>query len=395
MLISEKSATIHRLRPYIVVFMSQSSASPSINWPAAVMFSITTLVTLVAVPWYGISFGYGLSAWLAYVLLTSMTELAITAGYHRLWSHNTYNAHWSLRLYYALFGAMALQNSILVWCSGHRTHHRFVDDVDKDPYSAKRGLWFSHMGWMLRNYESGKINLDNAKNLLKDPIVVWQHQYYLWIALAMNFAIPIGLGLIFGNIWEMVLLAGFLRIVTAHHFTFFINSIVHKWGSQPYTDENTARDNGFFAILTHGEGYHNFHHIFQNDYRNGVRWWQWDPTKWFIALAAFLGLAQDLKRISNFKIMRARVQMQFKRAQEKLEKNTGKEQWSKHLEDEYAQFKLMVERFTQLQADKYQDARRHLQEKWQSAALRTHYKELEYALKMQQKRMKLMLAQLA
>ena len=93
--------------------------------------------------------------------------------------------------------------------------------------------------------------------------------------------------------------------------------------------------------------------------------------------------------------MRARVQMQFNRAQEKLEKNTSKEQWSKHLEEEYAQFKLMLERFTQLQADKYQDARRHLHEKWQSAALRTHYKELEYALKMQQKRMKLMLAQLA
>src|SRR5690554_8093018 len=82
---------------------------------------------------------------------------------------------------------MALQNTVLDWCSGHRTHHRHVDDVDKDPYSAKRGLWFSHMGWMLRNYESSaSITFDNVKNLQKDPIVMWQYKYYLPIALGLR-----------------------------------------------------------------------------------------------------------------------------------------------------------------------------------------------------------------
>lgn len=371
-----------------------TSSRPPINWPAAIMFTFTTLVTVIAVPWYGISVGYSLAAWIAYFALTSMTELAITAGYHRLWSHNTYKAHWSLRLYYALFGAMALQNTILDWASGHRTHHRHVDDVEKDPYSAKRGLWFSHMGWMLRNYESGKVDFSNVKNLQADPIVQWQYKYYLPIALSMNIAIPVALGLLFNDLWGMILLAGFLRIVTAHHFTFFINSIVHKWGSQPYTDENTARDNGFFAILTHGEGYHNFHHIFQNDYRNGVRWWQWDPTKWFIALTSYLGLAKDLKRVSNFKIQRAKVQMQFKRAQAQLAASCQSENWAAVVEKEYDEFKQNLADWTDLQAEKYQQARRNLQEKWQKVALRTRYKELEYALKMQQKRMKLLLTQL-
>lgn len=367
-----------------------------INWPAAIMFSITTLVTLIAVPWYGISVGYGLAAWIAFFVLTAMTELAITAGYHRLWSHNTYKAHWSLRLYYALFGAMALQNTVLDWCSGHRTHHRHVDDVDNDPYSAKRGLWFSHMGWMLRNYESStKITFDNVRNLKKDPIVMWQYKYYVPIALGLNIMIPVALGLIFNQFWGMILLAGFLRIVTAHHFTFFINSIVHKWGKQPYTDENTARDNAFFAILTHGEGYHNFHHIFQNDYRNGVRWWQYDPTKWFIALTAWLGLSSDLKRVSNFKIQRAKVQMQFKRAQDKLAKSEQKDLWAELLEQEYEQFCVSLSEWTELQAGKYQEARRNLLDKWENATLHTRFKELEYSLKMQQKRLQLLVAQFA
>lgn len=366
-----------------------------INWTPAIMFAVTNLVAVIAVPWYGLAHGYSWSAVAAFVLLTWMTELAITAGYHRLWSHNAYQAHWSLRLFYALFGAMALQNTVLHWASGHRVHHRHVDDVDKDPYSARRGLWFSHMGWMLRKYPSGDVNFDNVKNLTKDPVVMWQYRYYLPIALGMNILIPVMLGLIFGDVWGMVLMAGFLRIVATHHFTFFINSIVHKWGSQPYTDENTARDNAFFAILTHGEGYHNYHHIFQTDYRNGIRWYQWDPTKWFIKTCSWLGLARDLNVVPEFKIQRAKLKMQFKRAQEKLAKSGSHEKWSVMLENEYEEFKAMLAHWTELQGQRYQETRRTLQEKWEGAALRTRVKELEYSLQMQQKRLKLMMAQFA
>jgi len=366
---------------------------PPINWVPALMFAFTNLVVIVAVPWYGLTHGYSLSTVVAYVLLTWLTELAITAGYHRLWSHNAYKAHWSLRLFYALFGAMALQNTILHWSSGHRVHHRHVDDVDLDPYSAKRGLWFSHMGWMVRTYPSGEVNFDNVKNLTKDPIVMWQYKYYLPIALGMNFAIPIGLGLMLNELWGMVLFAGFLRIVTTHHFTFFINSIAHKWGSQPYTDENTARDNALFAFLTHGEGYHNYHHIFQTDYRNGIRWYQWDPTKWFIKAASWVGFASDLNVVPEFKIQRAKLKMQFKRAQEKLDKTGAHDKWSAVLEKEYEDFRKMLADWTELQGQRVQETRRTLQEKWENAALRTRMKELEYSLLMQQKRLKLMVAQ--
>jgi stearoyl-CoA desaturase (delta-9 desaturase) len=214
-----------------------------------------------------------------------------------------------------LFGAMALQNSILIWGSQHRTHHRFVDDVDKDPYSAKRGFWFSHMGWILRNYPSGVNDFTNAKDLERDPIVMFQHRFYLPLALAMNIGLPLALGWAVGDLWGVFLLAGVLRLVVNHHFTFFINSLAHMWGSQPYTDENTARDNGALALFTYGEGYHNFHHIFQNDYRNGVKWYQFDPTKWVIAMLAGLKLATGLKRVPDLWIQRAQLAMQFKRVE--------------------------------------------------------------------------------
>ena len=265
-----------------------------INWVTAVVFTLTPLAALILVPWYGLTHGYGLSSWLLFAFLLLATGMSITAGYHRLWAHRAYQAHWIVRLFYMVFGTMALQNSVLIWASQHRTHHRFVDDVDRDPYSAKRGFWFSHIGWILRNYPSGENDFTNARDLERDPMVAFQHRWYVPLAVGLNFGIPLAFGLISGDVIGALLLGGVLRLVVNHHFTFFINSLAHMWGSQPYTDENTARDNGALAFLTYGEGYHNFHHIFQNDYRNRVRWWPYDPTKGRIATLSGLGLASRL-----------------------------------------------------------------------------------------------------
>ncbi len=103
------------------------------------------------------------------------------------------------------------------------------------------------------------------------------------LALATNIGLPLLLGILFHDVWGMLILAGVLRLVWSHHVTFFINSLAHMWGSRPYTEDNSARDNPVLAVITYGEGYHNFHHNFAHDYRNSVRWWQWDPTKWLIA----------------------------------------------------------------------------------------------------------------
>src|SRR5262245_12320749 len=278
---------------------SRPAEHAPINWVTTILFTVTPLVALTVVPWYGFTHGFSAAAWILAAVFLWASGVSITAGYHRLWSHRTYSAHWSVRLFLMLFGAMALQNSILIWGSQHRTHHRFVDDVDKDPYSAKRGFWFSHMGWILRNYPSGVNDFTNARDLERDPLVMFQHRWYLPLTLFMNIGLPLLAGWAVGDVWGVFLLAGVLRLVVNHHFTWFINSLAHMWGSQPYTDENTARDNGALALLTYGEGYHNFHHIFQNDYRNGVRWWQYDPTKWLIAGLSFVGLTSGLKRVPD------------------------------------------------------------------------------------------------
>ena len=90
---------------------------------------------------------------------------------------------------------------------------------------------------------------------------------------------------------------GFVRVVVVHHATFLINSAAHTWGTQPYSTENTSRDSPLLSFLTFGEGYHNFHHTFQADYRNGHKWYHWDPSKWLIKSASWFGLTRDLHKI--------------------------------------------------------------------------------------------------
>ena len=364
-----------------------------VNWVTTTVFTVTPLVALTIIPWYGVAHGYSLTAWVSFVLILAATGMSITSGYHRLWAHRTYQAHWAVRLVYLFFGTMALQQSVLIWASQHRMHHRFVDDVDRDPYSAKRGFWFSHIGWILRNYPSGEPDFTNAKDLERDPMVMFQHRFYVPLAVGLNFAVPLAIGFVAGDPIGVFLLAGVLRLVVNHHFTFFINSLAHMWGSQPYTDENTARDNGALALFTYGEGYHNFHHIFQNDYRNGVRWWQYDPSKWLIATLSWMGLASDLKRVPDMWIQRAQLAMQFKRMERAMEKKRAHPQ-DEHFErlkvrvgEEAAAFRKALEEWARLRDEWVGDRKRRLLQKWEEASFRSRLREIEHRMRMQRRRL--------
>lgn len=372
------------------------------NWVTTLLFSITLLVTLTLVPWYGITHGYDGWQWASFLVFWGACGMSITAGYHRLWAHKTYDAHWSIRALLAFFGAAALQNSILVWASGHRRHHRHVDDNDKDPYSINRGFWFAHIGWMLHDYKSAALDFSNARDLQKDPIVAFQHKHYLGIALVGNIGLPLLAGIIHGDVIGMLLLMGVARLVVSHHTTFFINSLAHMWGSRPYTNTNTARDNAVLAFFTWGEGYHNFHHYFQTDYRNGVRWYQWDPTKWLINTLSWVGLTRNLKRVDDFKIQEALVQVQFEQAQDNLRRGLlpNMDAWRQSLEKEYQEFLGTMADWKQLRLEWYESKRRtfaenitekrqELQARWESAAMRTRLQEMEYVLRMQRKRLQM------
>jgi len=361
------------------------------------MFVLTAAAAVIVVPWYGFTHGYSGAAWLWFAVFLTANELSITCGYHRLFAHATYKAHPALELGYLLFGAMALQNSALIWSAGHRAHHRYVDDPERDPYCARRGFWFSHVGWMLRNYPSGEPDLNCTRELQSDPLVMWQHRHYLPIALAMNFGPPLLVGWASNDILGTFLLAGVLRLVFSHHLTFCINSFAHIVGRQPYTDENTARDNAVVALLTFGEGYHNFHHMFAHDYRNGVRWWQWDPSKWFIYAMHGCGLAKNLKRMPWFKIQRARLDTQFRRAERQLARQPGRaqiEQLRTRIAEEYEAFREAVTDWTQLREQWLLETRRTMADRWERSILQSRLKEVEYGLQLQIRRMRVLRAQL-
>ena len=203
-----------------------SQRAPRI-WSTTLMFVVTFVAALVLVPWFGLTHGFSAGAWILFVVFLYANGMSITGGYHRLWAHKSYDAHWSLRLIYLVFGTMALQNSVFIWASGHRTHHLNVDDVEEDPYSITRGFWFAHIGWMVREYESGKPNLTNIPDLRRDPMLAFQHRFYVPLALLTNFGLPLLAGWLIGDVWGTFILAGVLRLVVSHHVTFFIKLCSH------------------------------------------------------------------------------------------------------------------------------------------------------------------------
>lgn len=335
---------------------SEAFEQAPINWVPAIVLLSTLFLAIAIVPWYLWTHGVGMGVWVAFAILMAWTGLSITAGYHRLWSHKSYEAHPVVKYILLLGATLAVESSVFDWCSGHRSHHRHVDDEYDDPYSSRRGFWFSHMGWMLRKYPSGQYDYKNIPDLKKDKLLVLQHKYYGFWVIATNVVVLAMIGWITGDMLGTFLIAGLLRLVLTHHFTFFINSLCHMFGTRPYTDENTARDNGLLAIVTWGEGYHNYHHYFQYDYRNGVKWWQYDPTKWIIGLLAKVGLASNLKRVDDLTIKHAELTMQFKRAQERIA--TGGEPslderlaaFKERISAEYDEFTKTVEEWHALKA---------------------------------------------
>jgi len=366
-----------------------------INWAVTAVLGLTFLVAITAVPWYGIVHGYNGWSWLFFGIFLVLNGIGIGSGYHRLWSHRTYEAHPLLRWFLAVMGGMALQNSIIVWSARHRVHHRDVDDNEKDPYSIGRGFWFAHIGWMLKDYPSGEVDYSLVRDLEQDPIAAWQHRWYWTLVWVTNVAVPLLLGWLTGDMLGMFLLAGVLRLVLSHHVTFFINSLAHMWGRQPYTDENSARDQHFLALITYGEGYHNYHHMFQSDYRCGIRWWHLDINKWFISTCALLGLVKNRKRAPMIKVLRARLNMDFKRARQKLESSPSGANWKELLEAEYAQFLETIRQWQQLQMERVQQRRQMLADRIgaETASLTARYRELEKSLKLQHKRLALLTAQ--
>jgi stearoyl-CoA desaturase (delta-9 desaturase) len=285
------------------------------SWLNTLFLLGTLALALICVPWKLAAQGLRWSEVVVLLAMYTATGLAITIGYHRLFSHRAFQAAWPVRLAVLLLGAAAFQNSAIAWCSDHRHHHRFVDDPARDPYAVKRGFWYAHWLWVM---EGGERPFDGVADLLRDPLLRWQRRYHFWIG-GVVAALPVlVVGWATGNLVGQLVMGLLLRIVLTHHSTFLINSAAHWFGRQPYSDASSARDNALLAPFTFGEGYHNFHHMWQWDYRNGPRWYQWDPAKWLIAAGAWVGLTRGLRRVPATEMQRARVAMEAKRLTTRL-----------------------------------------------------------------------------
>lgn len=293
-----------------------------INWITSTFLVSTAFIAFTGVPVYLWHFGIDAFLLKLFVAYFIATGLSITLGYHRLFSHLAFKAKWPVKLFTLLFGAAAFENSALDWVSDHREHHKHVDE-EEDPYNIQKGFFHAHIGWLLfRLKPEGEKS--NVQDLRKDALVMWQHKYCHLIGFIVGFIFPTLIGLWHNGAVGALggfLIPGIARLVFVQHMTFFINSLCHCVGKRPYSSDCSARDSAIMALFTFGEGYHNYHHEFQHDYRNGVKPWQFDPTKWTIWCLSKLGLASHLRRVPAEKILLSEINEMLKTAQKAIAKN--------------------------------------------------------------------------
>lgn len=275
------------------------------NKGPAIFLVTYQVILLLALPFYFYYAFPSLGMIIASIILLYLTGMSITGGYHRYYAHRTYKTNPFVESALLFFASMAGQGSALRWAFDHRIHHAFVD-TDDDPYSIKKGFWYAHFLWIFDKPKP--IDPKVVPDLLKNKLVMFQDRFIGTLMFATNAIVFFIVGWLLNDFVGAFFLAVWTRLFALHHFTWFINSLAHTWGEKPFCQEQTAVDNYFLSMLTFGEGYHNYHHTFANDYRNGIRWYHFDPTKWLIWTLHILGLAHSLRRMDSFTIKKRMVQ---------------------------------------------------------------------------------------
>ena len=300
------------------------------NWGPGLYILGYHLFLILAMPVYFLYFSPSWGVIAASSALLYLTGLSVTAGYHRFYSHSTYKLNPVLEGVLLFFSTMATQGSALRWAFDHRYHHAFVD-TDRDPYSIKKGFWYAHFLWLFEKPK--EIENKVVADLLKKPLLRFQHRYYVPLMLLTNVLACLFVGWFCNDYLGAFLFAWLVRQFFLHHFTWFINSLAHTWGARTFCQELSAVDNFLISLLTFGEGYHNYHHAFAHDYRNGIRWYHFDPTKWLIWTFSKLGLAYKLKKNNRYfieeKLLLDRKQLLFEKIHSSF--NIYKDVWEEKI----------------------------------------------------------------
>uniref|UniRef100_K3X369 Fatty acid desaturase domain-containing protein n=1 Tax=Globisporangium ultimum (strain ATCC 200006 / CBS 805.95 / DAOM BR144) TaxID=431595 RepID=K3X369_GLOUD len=314
--------------------LEEKDATPSFKWSEVVWYNVFVLALWHVGAVYALVNVIPYASWrelgVQWILFWWFSGLGITAGAHRLWSHKAYKAKLPLRVFLMLCNSMAFQGSIFEWSRDHRVHHK-GSDTTADPHNSQRGFFFAHMGWvMVRKHQNVRLagKKINFADLLEDPVVRFQKNYYISTVLLMCYAVPTLVGYWMGNAWTGFIVGGVFRHVWVLHMTWCVNSVAHFFGYKPYDRNIRAVENLIVSIGAIGEGYHNYHHKYPSDYATsewGITSGHWNPTKLFIDICAAVGLASDLKRSRTAAATRERLAI---KVHEEMLKNGLTQQFS-------------------------------------------------------------------
>jgi stearoyl-CoA desaturase (Delta-9 desaturase) len=238
-----------------------------------------------------------------------LTGFGVTVGYHRLLTHRSFKTSPALRGVFAVLGSAAIEGPAIEWVATHRKHHAFSDE-EGDPHSphvgygsgfvgAFKGLFYAHVGWVLRDVEVADESR-YAKDLLDDPVVRFvDRTFLLWVAVGL--AIPFGVGVALSSSLAggltALLWGGGVRIFVGHQVTFCINSLCHFFGRRPFATGDESRNLAWLALPTFGESWHNNHHAFPTSARHGLGRGEVDISAGLVTLLEKAGLAWDVVRV--------------------------------------------------------------------------------------------------
>lgn len=289
----------HRLRQWFDSGAVAQGADPDrIDWLRVLPF-IGLHVACLGVLWVGFSW---FALWVA-LTLYALRMFAITAFYHRYFSHKAFRTSRPVQFAFALLGASAVQRGPLWWAAHHRHHHRHSDSVHDLHSPVTRGFFWSHVGWFLS--ERGfRTDHQAVRDLARYPELRWLDRYDIVVPVAL------AAGLYFLGSWlerahpalqtngpQLLVWGFFVSTVVLFHATVTINSLAHRWGSRRFATRDNSRNNWLLALLTFGEGWHNNHHHYPGSARQGFRWWEIDLTYYGLRLMALLGLVRDLRPV--------------------------------------------------------------------------------------------------
>lgn len=271
-------------------------ANERTNWLESSAFFMVHIMCILVI-WAGISW----AAVIALVITYGVRMFAITAGYHRYFSHRSFKTSRAFQFILALMGTSAVQKGPLWWAAHHRHHHRYSDQ-EEDIHSPRKGFWWSHVGWILCDkYKCAHLKL--VHDLNKFPELRFLERFHILIPVFMATALFV-LGWALGSYFpgsstsgfQMLIWGFFISTVLLYHGTFTVNSLTHLIGRRRFQTTDDSKNSFWISLITLGEGWHNNHHRFPSSERQGFYWWEIDVSHYVLKVLSWFRIVWDLRR---------------------------------------------------------------------------------------------------